>query len=252
MGFRDWPIFNYWGRIPDALKRNGATLYYGNQQSSASVADSAAEVGRAIDKILTETGCGKVNIIAHSKGGLDSRWAISCLGYADKVASLTTINTPHRGCNFARQLMRRIPQTVQTTIGDRYDALFTKLGDPDPSFLDALTDLTDTQCAQLNEQMPDAAGVIYQSAGSRMASRFASPFPLGIGYSLIEPLDGENDGLVATKSMPWGNFLGVVNPPGKHGVSHGDMIDLTRKNIYGFDVCEFYVNLVKGLKERGL
>jgi len=30
------------------------------------------------------------------------------------------------------------------------------------------------------------------------------------------------------------------------------MIDLTRKNIKGFDVCECYVDIVKGLKEKGL
>jgi len=30
------------------------------------------------------------------------------------------------------------------------------------------------------------------------------------------------------------------------------MIDLTRKNIYGFDVCEFYVKIAGGLKAKGL
>ena len=39
-------------------------------------------------------GCEKVNIIAHSKGGLDSRYMITHLGLADKVASLTTVATP--------------------------------------------------------------------------------------------------------------------------------------------------------------
>ena len=38
---------------------------------------------------------------------------------------------------------------------------------------------------------------------------------------------------------------------GKRGISHGDVIDLSRKNIPGFDVREFYVQLVKDLKERG-
>lgn len=40
-----------------------------------------------------ETGCEKVNIIAHSKGGLDSRYAISRLGMDQYTASLTTINS---------------------------------------------------------------------------------------------------------------------------------------------------------------
>ena len=37
----------------------------------------------------------------------------------------------------------------------------------------------------------------------------------------------------------------------KKGISHGDVIDLTRQDIIGYDVCEFYVDLVKELKERG-
>ena len=44
----------------------------------------------------------------------------------------------------------------------------------------------------------------------------------------------------------------MLQAPGRKGISHGDMIDLYRKNIKGFDVREFYVQLVKGLKEEGL
>ena len=33
---------------------------------------------------------------------------------------------------------------------------------------------------------------------------------------------------------------------------HGDVIDLNREDIPGFDVREFYVQLVSKLKERGL
>ncbi len=91
-----------------ALEANGATIFYGNHQSAASVADSGREIADRIQQILKETGCGKVNIIAHSKGGLDSRYAISKLGMAPYVASLTTINTPHRGCEFADYLLGKI------------------------------------------------------------------------------------------------------------------------------------------------
>ena len=39
---------------------------------------------------------------------------------------------------------------------------------------------------------------------------------------------------------------------GKRGISHGDVIDLNRTNIEGFDVREFYVELVSNLRKRGL
>jgi len=250
--FRDWKLFGYWGRIPSELIDNGAAVYFGNQQSSSSVEQSANEIKKRIAEVLKESGCDKVNIIAHSKGGLDARYAISCLEMGQYVASLTTINTPHMGSAFAGKLIEKIPDKFVSSAGKKYEALFAKLGDDAPDFFGGVSELTVEKCAELNKTMVDYDGVVYQSAGSKMRSRFSAPFPLNAGYSMIEPLEGENDGLVATKSMACGNFLGIVTPPGKLGISHGDMIDLTRKNIYGFDVCEFYVKLVNGLKTKGL
>ncbi|MDR1542627.1 MAG: triacylglycerol lipase [Clostridiales bacterium] len=250
--FRDWKNFNYWGRIPDELEANGAVIFYGNQQSSASVESCAEELKACIEKIVEETGCEKVNIIAHSKGGLDSRYAVSALGMGKHVASLTTINTPHWGCNYARKLMELIPEKMVGALDHAYDALFSKLGDKSPDFLNGLVDLTDVECEKLNKELPDYPGVLCQSVGSKMASRFSSPFPLNLGYSIIKPLEGDNDGLVSVGSMEWGEFLGILAPKGKKGISHADMIDLTRKNVEGFDVSEFYVDLVQRLKKRGL
>lgn len=39
----------------------------------------------------------RAHILAHSMGGLDARWVIVQEGMAGKIASLTTIATPHRG-----------------------------------------------------------------------------------------------------------------------------------------------------------
>ena len=44
---------------------------------------------------------GPVHILAHSLGGLDSRYMISKLDMAERVLSLTTLGTPHRGTTFA-------------------------------------------------------------------------------------------------------------------------------------------------------
>ena len=79
---------------------------------------------------------------------------------------------------------------------------------------------------------------------------FSAGFPLNIGYVLAKFFDGDNDGLVGVASAEWGDFLGVLSTD-KKGISHGDVVDLTRQDIIGYDVCEFYVDLVKKLKERG-
>jgi triacylglycerol lipase len=90
--FRDNKIFNYWGRVPNTLKLHGATIFYGNHQSALTVKESARELAARIKLIVEREGCEKVNIIAHSKGGLDCRYAVSEFGMGDYVASLTTVN----------------------------------------------------------------------------------------------------------------------------------------------------------------
>jgi len=77
-------------------------------------------------------------------------------------------------------------------------------------------------------------------------------FPLNFSYHLVKYFSGENDGLVSEDSFSWGEKYTLLRASGKRGISHGDMIDLNRENISGFDVREFYVNLVKDLKQRGL
>lgn len=251
--FRDWERFNYWGRVPGELCENGAVIYYGNHHSSSSVESCAEELRDCILNITAETGCEKVNIIAHSKGGLDSRYAISCLGMGGYVASLTTINTPHYGCSYVGKILEVLPKKAINAMENSYSAVFKKLGDTEPDFFGGLKNLTDRECARLNKIMPDYPGVLYQSVASRMKSRKSAMFPLNVGYSTIRLSGGgQNDGLVAVKSMAWGDFLGVLTAKGKLGISHGDMIDLTRKDIAGFDICEFYIDLVSGLKRRGL
>jgi triacylglycerol lipase len=250
--FRDFRFFNYWGRIPAELKKNGAILFYGSQQSAASVAECGQELAERIRQILAETGCGKVNIIAHSKGGLDSRYAISRCGIAPYVASLTTINTPHRGCIFADYLLQKIPDSIRRSVAAKYNAALKKFGDSDPDFMEAVQDLTASSCMRLNELLPDDPQVYYQSAGTRMHRAAGGRFPLNMSYPLVKHFDGECDGLVSLDSMKWGSHFICPDVPGGRGISHGDMIDLNRENISGFDVREFYVGLVHNLKEMGL
>ena len=250
--FRDFDHFNYWGRIPAELEKNGATIYYGEHNSAAAVNDSALELEKRIKEIVQQTGCGKVNIIAHSKGGLDSRTAIATTSARQYVASLTTINTPHRGCEFADYLLGEIPQKQQEMIAKQYNTVAAKLGDKNPDFLAAVYDLTSEKCRERNEIIHDDPDIYYQSVGSVMNEASSGQFPLGFTYRLVKYFDGENDGLVGIDSFNWGSSLQMVRLEKKgRGISHGDMIDLNRENLKGLDIREFYVQLVSDLRERG-
>ena len=250
--FRDSRKFNYWGRIPAELTKNGAEIFYGNHESASSVRKSAEQLAARIKEVLKETGAEKVNIIAHSKGGLDSRYMISRCGMEDYVASLTTINTPHRGCEFAEYLLNeKVSEKTKEAVALTYNKTLSMLGDKDPDFIAAVTDLTKTACTNLNNYITDSEKVYYQSVGSILETNKGGQFPLNFSYHLVKRFDGPNDGLVGINSFEWGSNFTLLKPKGKRGISHGDIIDLNRENIRGFDVREFYVKLVSDLKDKG-
>lgn len=250
--FRDTQYLNYWGRIPKELEQNGARIYYGNHQSAASVANSAAELADRIKEIIKETNCEKLNIIAHSKGGLDCRYALAKLDIAPYVASLTTINTPHRGCLFADYLLEKASPSLKNHVADVYNATLKKLGDESPDFLAAVNDLTASACMYFEQNIKAPETIFCQSVGSVLAKAGGGQFPLNFSYHLVKYFDGPNDGLVSENSFAWGEKYTYLAPVRNRGISHGDVIDLNRQNVEGFDVREFYVGLVNDLKNRGL
>lgn len=249
VGFRDLRYFNYWGRIPRELTRYGAVVYYGNQEAFATVAYNAGDIYKKIQDICRETGCGKVNIIAHSKGGLDSRYAITRLGAAPMVASLTTINTPHRGCRFVDYACR-LPEGIYRSVSRCFDLWFGRFGDSHPDFYTATREFGTKASGRFNQEVPDVPGVLYQSYASVMRDFLSDPL-LWFPYLIIRAVDGRNDGLVTPESAMWGEFRGTLANRKHRGISHGDMIDLKREDYKGFDVVEFYVGLVRELKDRG-
>lgn len=250
--WRDWQWFNYWGRIPCELIRNGAKVFYGHQHSAASMDVCGHELKEQIRSIIEEEQCEKVHIIAHSKGGLDARYVVSCLEMDAYVASLTTIGTPHKGSLLVDWMIQKLPEKLVKAVAGKYNAAYRRLGDETPDFYTGVIDLTTEKCRVFNEVAVNKDGVVYQSYGSKMTSMLSAGFPLNFGYMILKRLAGDNDGFVSIASSKHGNYLGEFHTKKQRGVSHGDMIDLMRENIKGFDVCECYVGILRDLKERGM
>lgn len=250
IGFRDLRYFNYWGRIPGELVRNGAVVYYGHQEAWGTIEANAGIIRDKIGEILRENHCEKVNLIAHSKGGLDARYLISGLHMEDQIASLTTVSTPHRGSELLN-LLNRLPDPVYRFAASVFDRAYARFGDKTPDCYHASKQLSPEYCREFNEAYPDSPRVYYQSYASCMKHT------LGDGLlsvpNLLMFLAGasRNDGLVTVESARWGNFRAVFQSEGRRGISHGDMIDLKREDYKGFDVVEAYVQMVADLKEKG-
>lgn len=133
-----------------------------------------------------------------------------------------------------------------------YNTALKRLGDKNPDFLAAVNNLTDSFCSKLDSEITVPSNIYCQSVGSVMPKGKSGKFPLNFSYHLAKFFDGANDGLVSEKSFKWGEKYTLLTPISKRGISHGDIIDLNRENINGFDVREFYVSLVNDLKNKGL
>ena len=250
--FRDFKYFGYWGRIPGYLRRNGASVFFGNQPSAASIAECARILTKRIKQITDETGCEKVNIIAHSKGGLDCRYAIAFCGAAPYVASLTTISTPHRGSSFADYMLTKVSPKNQHRFCSAYNKTLNKLGEPEADLMTAVRELTTEHCTDWDKRMTQPTGIFCQSYGSKMNKPMRGRFPMNFTGIVMRYLEQDNDGLVGADSFQWGDRYTLLTSESPIGISHCDITDLNRTNLPDFNVREFYVKLVEDLKNRGL
>ena len=116
LAMKDTFFLRSWGRIDRILRSQGYTVYKSNVDGFGTVEGNAAQLKAEIDGILQETGAEKVNLIAHSKGGLDAKYMIQQLDMAHKVASLTTLCTPHRGTPIASFILQRTEDLAQETM----------------------------------------------------------------------------------------------------------------------------------------
>jgi len=245
----DRKFLKYWGRIPKALEENGAVIFYGNQDAWGTIEANAEILKKSVLNALDKTGSGKVNIIAHSKGGLDARYAISVLGMDKYTASLTTISTPHHGSKTI-DFICKIPKFLMKSATFFVNSYFRILGDKRPDFFNSYPQFGTEFINCFNKVALDSDRVFYQSYASVMKNAFSDIF-LSIPYMVIKYFDGDNDGIVSAASAKWGEFKGVIRGKGQRGVSHADMVDMRKISFKNFDVREVYTDIVKDLKNRG-
>jgi triacylglycerol lipase len=255
-GFRDYKHINYWGRIPKALKTEGAEIYYGRQDSWGTIENNAAAIKKSIMDALEATGCGRVNLIAHSKGGLEARYLISSLGMADKVASLTTVSTPHHGSK-TMDIFYNAPTFLYKFAGLPVNLWFRLLGDKNPDFYTASRQFSTYFCEEFNRQNPDSEAVYYQSYATVMKNTL-SDLLMAVPHIVVYLAEGENDGLVTPASAAWADYRGELRGATGRGISHADAVDFrrrrfTQKTCAGgiSDICELYMAIASGLKEKG-
>jgi triacylglycerol lipase len=252
LGFRDDArLLKYWGKVPKHLKMKGAKVILARQQAYASHRDNALLIKKEIETFLRDNPAyKKVNIIAHSKGGIESRYMITKLDMAKKVASLTTIATPHRGSSIADIVMGKIKSDRQIIV-KLVNGIAKLLGDTQPDSYDAGLELTTGYMRIFNKDVPDIKSVYYQSYAAKIDRHYPNPLWRKL-WKTLKKHEGPNDGLVSKKSAVWGDFRGVVKDHGKPRVSHADITGMhIFTGVYSFHEEIFFEKLVHRLKEMG-
>ena len=183
----------YFPGIEDSLRRAGNRVYSARLTPTAGVAQRAAELRAYLDR---ESPHEPVHIFAHSMGGLDARYMISCLGMEERVLSLTTIGTPHRGSPYADWAIPRVKHFVKP--------LLRLLSMPDQGFYDLTTD----GCRAFNERVPDVPSVRYFSVAGRCSPAWVGVEWL-VSHAVVQRQEGPNDGLVSVASATWGEHTDV-------------------------------------------
>lgn len=236
LGYRRLGTREYFAGVEGRLERLGHEVYVAVVPPLAAVETRAAALR---DQLLREfpDPAVKVNLIAHSMGGLDARAMIARHGMASRVASVSMLSTPNRGSRVADVAVGLIPGNVQQAA----DQLLNVVG----LDWDGVLDLTGPRCDAFNLITPDDPGVYYQSWGAA-----AEPFGpvrmsplLWPGWALAFPLAGDNDGVVHPDSARWGDF---------HGVLPSDHVGLLGHGPSGFDHLRLYEELARDLIARGL
>jgi triacylglycerol lipase len=186
-------VTNYFPGIVEALEAAGNRVLIPFLTPTGAIALRAQQLK---EFILHHSPHEPVHLLAHSMGGLDSRYMISRLGMADHVLTLTTLGTPHRGSAFADWSVRRLERIMRP--------ILDLVGIPQQGFYD----LTTAQCALFNREIADAPGVRYFSVAGRHDGNFLNPEWL-LPYHIVARAEGDNDGIVSLASAHYGSEIDV-------------------------------------------
>ena len=262
--------------VEEALRADGHLVITAEAPPFQPADVRATFLAKYVDQAL-ESGAEKVNIIAHSMGGLDARALVSTHGYGDVVASITTISTPHRGTAIADAILDTFgDETGQDDLLETLAKAFgMRISDVAESsdLRAALGDMAEADADAFNAAHPDDDRVHYMSVAgvSNVAgipnwrdagacawsgyrkSNGSRAYPLGgradVMDVLLKPVAKHvahgfdftpNDGVVTVESAMWGDFLGCV--PADHADEVGQFNDNGTNARTGWNHTRFYRN----------
>lgn len=246
IALKDFKFFRCFGGIEKKLKKEGYAVYNAKVDGFGSIENNAEQLKDFVNGVLAESGAEKVNLVAHSKGGLDSKYMISKLGMENSVASLTTLCTPHKGSQVATKIYG-LPNPLKKFIAFWVNLWYRIFGDKHP---DALTVCRQLQSVKdVEEETFGFSGKVYCQSYSAVLKRSRDDFLMGIPliFSRRWEKDG-SDGLVSVGASKFGEYKGHVS---EDSISHSEITGFSASKKKREKVYAFYLKLCEDLSELG-
>lgn len=270
MGFNSLLGIPYWYKIPEALRKEGATVYIASVNPSQTTEYRGEELIRQMQQWAAKDGVQRFNLIGHSHGGPTVRYAAGVM--PAMVASVTTV----AGANFGSEVADQLESSM--TPGALFEQTATGLaklisylnGTPSTSDVNlraAVDSLSATGMAKFNARFPVGAPTTPCGSGPEVAAidghpiRWYSVSGTAVktnGWDISDLLldtfaskyfSEEHDGLVGRCASHWGKVL-----KDNYAWNHLDEIN----QVFGLvgrsapSPLAFYVQHANRLKQVGL
>ncbi len=234
---------DYFLGVAKLFADTGTSVKVVELSTDGSIGERAAVLKNFLDTDLRGQ---NVNIVAHSLGGLDARYAISILG-AKQIVSLTTIGTPHRGSPLA-------DWAVDQMKSKGFWYRFFKLLGYDFAGRRFLPELTLAGMENFNRRVPDSPTVKYFYVRTRASFEKGNMsyllwFPerwLNSQHSAL--LANGTDGLVPYDSQNWGQEVASLELDHLGQMNHHEFRSLDNSD----ESKHLYLSIYKKLAEEGL
>ncbi len=230
------------------LRGRGVWAYAPHVNPYDTVEVRAEAWAERLTRVLAETGADRVNLVGFSTGGLDARWLARDPVWTDRIASLVTVSTPHRGSDLATFVLDR-PERLRDWAIALMDFVGRAAYEGAPPHAEAaLRELTPDATASVFPEEDLLPGAWCASYAGRAGKGTDTPMypPLVLPNRILYGMAGLNDGIVPTDSAWWGERLGVLD------ADHARQIGLRWTPSATYDAMAFFEAHCDALRSRGL
>lgn len=230
------------------LRAHGIHAFAPNIVPYATITTRAEQWSEKIEQLHEQYGYEKFNVIGHSMGGLDMRYAISKLDIAPLVSSLTTIATPHFGTSLA-ELVLTTPEILRDKLGEMFDwfgeSIFPHAKSNALAAVEQLTRKYVTK--EFNPNVPDHEDITYYSFSAAVGRGTNHPLNTIYRYQNLHIYkeEGINDSFVSVESAKWGKHIQTTP------ISHMEQLDIQVSREREKYVEHFWLDLVNNLRKNG-